>query len=1201
MIRCNEVTRRLIIFRHAKPSLRKAFVSSSSSSVVNSSITSYNNNIAFVHHHPFHLKQIRPFAVKTNVGHGGFDNNRMRSLPNTNEENISVAQIKAAELELERMMLSTNRILFRSTLNDLNDIDRIESLVNEVRVTMYYWVSRWITHFHPYFALAPTHVNKGLAYPATATATATSIIHNHNHANEEECYGDYGPKQAERILRWVIDMDRKHAEYNFLNKVVGSNLGNIVFGNIIEAYLLPCGTNMTSRERFHDLQGPSKIPESERSFVPLSSLTGTMNVDPSQWIPAMLQTLQMVDLMQATYQKQDTLSQNSILYACSKLLVLHSRCKQGIDWKSCCSDPTSLQMMFCKFESVQEIIHHMEKILNDMETKYKNTKNESIRPDTITYNHVLGALARGYDPDASLKAQHYLKRMEKFESLSLDIPKDGLDQNDNDDILPALAFPDSGSYNLTMQALGSQFNLGHYYKKDELNERKRDIASTAESIFQRLEYRSQLFQREECLPNTITYSTVLSYYADAGMADKAEQMLKKMMVESKNASSQGRVEPNLICFNTCINAWAQTKGTDSADNALELLENMFELSKTQPHLRPDTISFSSVISAFAKSNRLDAGDRAEHLLQRSIDLYKNGHHQCKPDSMTYNVVLEALSKQSKMEFQKHKTYSKTIKRAEGIFEDMHTLWRDSNANVRPDTITYNIILDMYGNLKETAKADAIFHKLLENDSIHPDIITFNSMLHALINSNDHSFMRKAMEMIEEMAHNDPASPSGKLGIKPDQLSYNIVASGWAKKVATNKNAILEIEKLLSLFESCLVDTSNDFKPTNSLYNICIDAWAKSNSPNAISKCQGLFDRMNALSKELKEPNLRSDTVSYTTLINALATSKNNNAPFIAERLINQMKAEELSPNLYTYSALVKCWSNSNLPEAAQKAVEILMYLKKYSDDGNDTLRPNSQIFTSVLNCIANSAVPDAGSRAEKILDLMDSLNQENLKPNEYTYTSVLKAWTKSGSPEAPQKALELLKRMETSGLEPTEPCYNAAINAIAKSSSPTKAKDAEIVLDRLLSSKTAKPSVNTYSTVMNACAYTRIESGQKNHPIALEAFDISKRCFRQLLQYHAHEMNSVVFNTFLQSCNNLLSPGKNRDALVSSVFKECCQNGLVNIQILVNLRKILSPSALHKALEGTTLAVGNIQPNDIPLDWRVNAVEHQRKHHTHRK
>jgi len=1198
MIRYKEVHRRLIIFQRYSKKPSFSFSGAPAGGALISSrfgnICNHTNDLtsASIDNQKFLFNQTRSLAVKTNVGHGTYDNSTSRFSPKE-QKHISVAQIKAAELELERMMISTIRIL---STQSLENIDGIESLANEVKVTMYYWISRWITHFHPYFAWAPTHVNKGVACPTI------------NDKNEnEELYGDYGPKQAERILRWVIHMDGNHPEYNFLNKVF-SNLGNVVLGNMIEAYLLPCGTNMTSRERFIDSHGHglSKKSESERTFVPLSSLTGTMNVDPSQWIPALLHTLQVVDLMQDLHQlpnnalEKDTFSQNSILCAFSKLLVLQSHCKQGIQWKLYRSNLNSLPS-FCKLQSAQDITHQMETILADMEHEYQTTKTESIKPDIITYNHILGALARGYVPDASLKAQHYLERMEQFESMSLGISDDAVLNESNGDILPAFAFPDSGSYNLTMQALGSRFNLGQYYKKDELIEMKKAVASNAKAIFKRIESRSRIFQRDECQPNTITYSIVLSYYADAGMADKAELMLKKMMVESKNASGQRVVEPNLICFNTCINAWAQTKSPNSADNALKLLENMFELSKIHPHLRPDTISFSSVISAFAKSNRLDAGDRAENLLQRSLELYKDGHYQCKPDSMTYNVVLEALSKQSKMEFLKKQSYNDTVKRAEVIFDDMHRFWRGGNMNVRPDNITYNIMLDMYGNIKETEKARSIFQKLIESDVINPDIITFNSMLYALINSNDDGAMSNAMTMIEEMALDNPNSPSGKLGIKPDQLSYNIVASGWAKKVARKKKAIMEIEKLLSLYESRLLDSSSDFKPVNSIYNICIDAWAKSDNPNAITKCRGLFDRMKALSKDLNEPSLRPDTVTYTTLINALATSRNNDAPFIAESLIEQMKDEALSPNLYTYSALVKCWSNSSLPEAASKAVEILMYLKKYSDDGNETLRPNSQIFTSVLNCIANSAAPDAGSRAEQILELMDSLNEENLKPNEYTYTSVLKAWTKSGNPEAPRKALVLLNRMESCGLEPTEACYNAAINAIAKSSSPTKAKEAETILNRLLSSKSVKPSINTYSTIMNACAYTKIEHGKANNPIAVEAFDISKRCFRQVLHHHSNEMNSVVFNTFLQSCNNLLVPGKNRDELVSSVFKECCQSGLVNIQILVNLRKTLSQSALEDVLEGTTLATGNIQLDDIPWEWRVHAIENKRMERMHRK
>lgn len=1134
----------------------------------------YRNSIAGA---PTAKVLIRTLAVKVNVGHGTYNHNtasnQSRFQDSEHVEKISVAQIKAAELEFQRMTLSTQRLL---STKRLGSKEGIKSFENEVKVALNYWTSRWITHFHPYFALTSTHVNKG-------------VICGHSHTENEECYGDYGPKQAERVLRWVIDMNKSHPEYNLLNHIF-TDLGNSVFGNIIEAYLLPCGTNMTGRERFMDPQSVSN-----KSFVQLSSLTGTVNVDPRQWIPAMYKAFHMVDLMMQVHHdpgnilQEDIQSKNAELCAYSKLLVLTAHHKHGvINWANelpmafSLGLPSSFQL-----KTVEDIIARMEQIVYEMENKYRKSKMELMRPTTITYNHILAAFARGSVPNAASLAQKYLRRMEIMETLTLTDDSQLVGSSNLDgDLSPALALPDSGSYNLAIQALGSELNLGQYYQKDDLVQKKVQIAHEAQTILDRCEARSKVFLRDDCKPNTITYSTVLSYYADAGMACKAEELLKKMMLESDE-----NVQPNLICFNTCINAWAQTKSSQSADNALAILENMFQLTKEINQLQPDTISFSSVIAAFAKSDRLDAGDQAESLLQRSIDLYNAGHEKCKPDSMTYNVVLEALSKQVKMLYMKGHPYGTTMQRAEDFFQKMHTLRSERNLNVRPDNITYNILLDMYGNVQEIEKATALFDRLSHSTSIGPDIISFNSMLYAFANSRERRGMKDALKLIDEMTISSSKSPTGQYRISPDSLSYNIVASGLAKRASEDEDALTDLERLLVLFETRLYDKSDTFIPVNSLYNICIDAWAKSGSPKALEKCQGIFARMTDLSKELDQPALLPNTVTYATLINAIAGSGRPNAPYIAESLLKQMKDVGLSPNLFTFSALVKCWSRSNRPEAASKAVDIIMQMKSIG------LAPNSHMFTSVLNCIANSEELDSGIKAEEIMDFMESLDQDSTKPNVYTFTSVLKAWTMSGSPDASQRALELLDRLESSNssIKPTEACYNAAINTIAKSSSPTKAREAQKVLHRLLANPTVTPSANTYSTVMNACAYTKIDQGNKtDQMIASEAFAISKECFRRILQNHADEINSVVFNTFLQCCRNLLLPGKHRDELVCSVFEECHKRGYVNIQSVVNLRKSLSPSVLKHVLFGSTLENGTIEWKDIPESWRRNAVESKR-------
>lgn len=165
---------------------------------------------------------------------------------------------------------------------------------------------------------------------------------------------------------------------------------------------------------------------------------------------------------------------------------------------------------------------------------------------------------------------------------------------------------------------------------------------------------------------------------------------------------------------------------------------------------------------------------------------------------------------------------------------------------------------------------------------------------------------------------------------------------------------------------------------------------------------------------------------------------------------------------------------------------------------------------------------------------------------------------------------------------------NVVINAFAKSSSPTKSVDAEVILDNMIESYhrgngDAKPSLRTYATLLNACAYT--EGGNQKDNAA--AFKVARRCFKEGLGGNNGQPNSIFFSLFLMSCLNLVPPGTKRDQLVASVFDECCKRGLVDTKIVLEIRRS-SPSLRQQLLQGSNLENGTFQLNDIPMQWRSN-------------
>jgi pentatricopeptide repeat protein len=440
----------------------------------------------------------------------------------------------------------------------------------------------------------------------------------------------------------------------------------------------------------------------------------------------------------------------------------------------------------------------------------------------------------------------------------------------------------------------------HHRQSD--SEIKLQMATKADSILKRMEQRYETTKRGEVQPTTISYSTVLKAWANAGIAVEAEKVLNKMIAVAENSTS-GKARPNLICFNTVIGGWAKTKGRESAERAMNILEKMEKLSETRdyPDIFPDTITYSSVISAYARSGREDAGDHAEELLQRSLRLFHGGRKDLKPDTMTFCSVLDALSKQNRINKQNRKISSPDESedaRAEAVFERMKEMYKDGDTSVRPNVVAYNILLGVYADCMKSEKANALFEEMCqmyEAGDFHmkPDIISYNHYLFALANSFSRQNVDKAIDLLNKMENkiNDTT--------KPNLSSYLAILKALAKQSKRYPDAAEKCEIIVKNMEDRYLRGESSVKPDIACYNCWIDVYSKSGSKDAASNALNIIERVITLSKDL---DLRPDVVSFTTAMNAIANS--NCAPDSAEALLDQMTELNIKPNKYTYNSFV---------------------------------------------------------------------------------------------------------------------------------------------------------------------------------------------------------------------------------------------------------------------------------------------------------
>lgn len=445
---------------------------------------------------------------------------------------------------------------------------------------------------------------------------------------------------------------------------------------------------------------------------------------------------------------------------------------------------------------------------------------------------------------------------------------------------------------------------------------KVQIAEKADSILRNMEERYERITRDTSRPSTITYTTTLKGWTNAGQAAKAENILNKMISLSEN--SNPNVTPNRISFNTVLDGWARTKGRDSSQRAVDLLEQMEQFSENEGYsdVYPDTITYSSVITALARSDRRDAGQRAEDLLRRSLHLFHEGKKDLKPDSVTFNTVLDALSKQVRRNVQHQSSAHNssrgdmdTLRKAEAVFEEMKQFDHDGDSSVRPCTISYNIMLGMYAVLMNKDKAESLYNDLCRmyedgDTRMKPDIITYNNYLFALANSMSRADTDKAISLLNKMENIKYSSSSTSIFVQPDANSYLAIIRALAKQSKNHSDAAKKCDSILKRMEDRIRSGETEVRPCVVCYNCCIDAYAKSESNDGEQSALNLISRMQSLSVQLDAPDLRPNIISYTSALNAIANSKDRSAPDRAKALLNQMAAEGVKPNSYTYNNLV---------------------------------------------------------------------------------------------------------------------------------------------------------------------------------------------------------------------------------------------------------------------------------------------------------
>jgi pentatricopeptide repeat protein len=584
---------------------------------------------------------------------------------------------------------------------------------------------------------------------------------------------------------------------------------------------------------------------------------------------------------------------------------------------------------------------------------------------------------------------------------------------------------------------------------------------------------------------------------------------------------------------------------------------MTELSETGNNhaVAPDRISFSVVMELLSKQG---SSRKVEDVLMRCKAMAEK-NAELEPDRIMYNILLDSYAKQNHNDRDYEHRRATAAQEAEKLLRMM-----ENSPSSLPTTISYNSVLNVFAKSSVPfERMDSILNEMNSkvdtgDESVKPDIITYNIILGAIARDGSKESMEKGLAFMQEMRD---------IGMEPDRITFNNLMDSIIK--ADRPGAAVLAESILDKMAS-----EHDIQPDVSSYNVILNGYAKVGSVEAAQRAELILQTMVTLYQEGGRVNCRPDFVSYASVMDAYARSRGADAGFQADALLTSMMAADIVPNTICYNAAINCWAKSRHIDAPFRAESILNRMAQ-EELQNPSVKPNSVSFSTVMNCWAQSRQTGAAEKADALLGRMEFLakaGNHDMLPNPYTYSTVISAWGKVGRSD---KALAILNRVEKafiSGKSPVRPnfaCYNAAINAIAKSRSEDKAEEAVAILKRMklnfheFGLIDTAPTNISYSSVLNACAYTVSKDPER----LANAFRIARETFRELLQ-NEEPPTAVCYVNFLSACGRLLPPGNKRLDTAEAIFRDCQERGLMDAKVESTYQRIVSRSQRRVASTG---------------------------------
>jgi pentatricopeptide repeat protein len=374
-----------------------------------------------------------------------------------------------------------------------------------------------------------------------------------------------------------------------------------------------------------------------------------------------------------------------------------------------------------------------EDLLTRLVKEYSAQFDAELKPTLEPFQSVLHAYSRSYHPDAAPRAESVLTHMQElYDSELMDTQ------------------PNVWSYNMVLRCWA-------HSKAPHAAQRAKDLFET--------------MRNRGVAPETSSLNMVLNAWANRGDAVHTEELFWDCYERYVQDPLQNNPQPDSISFGTVLKAWVRSKRPEAPERADALLAKLQELHDAGwEQCKPDVVTYASVMQCHAKSKRRDAPEKAEALLRRIIRLANEGQPDMAPDTVCWNSAINAWAQRGNGE------------RAEALFKEMLTNYIQDKQAAAPNLITFTAVLSAWAKTSNNAQAPERAELLLQRMGqlsqsgaldVKPNVISYSIVLDCLARSKTRSGAERAETILRHMASSDDKD------VQPNVISYNSVIKAWS--------------------------------------------------------------------------------------------------------------------------------------------------------------------------------------------------------------------------------------------------------------------------------------------------------------------------------------------------------------------------------------------------------------------------------------